>query len=222
MRFKFCLLAAILFTSPSQAWAQYDFDDFLNAVESGKSKSQPSIPISPRLAQLQDSPKTAPLADAGGMLESPPVLTQHDVPEATILPTPEPKLEQSLSHHAPLTHVPQFETVPNQVDFGTLFDQQAAENFGLSATVSTDCKTCNHVSSQKETCAIMPYRQPNLPAPSTLHGYFNASPCIVHLWDDYACEAAAECAKHQHKVCQVNGHVYECGPALRCGQTRCD
>jgi|GEM_PF-2469015 len=218
MRFKFYLLVALLLSSPVQAWGQYDFDDFLNAVESGKSKTPPSS----RIAQLPEDPITASSVESEGMLEVPSILTQRDVPEATILPTPESELAQSLSRQAPLTHAPQVETVPNQVDFRILFDQLAAGNFGLAATVSSECQTCNHDSSRKGTCAVMPYRQPILHAPSTLHGYFNASPCIIHLWDDYACEAAAECAKHQHKPCQVTGQVYDRGSAFGYGKTRCD
>jgi hypothetical protein len=45
---------------------------------------------------------------------------------------------------------------------------------------------------------LMPYRQPILPPPASLYGYFNSPPCYAHLWDTYPQEAAARCARAHH------------------------
>ncbi len=62
-------------------------------------------------------------------------------------------------------------------------------------------------------CQVPPYRQPLLPPPYSLRGYFNASPCEADVWAGYACEAAANCREHHH----VHGGRPLGRPAADCG-----
>ncbi len=183
MRLAPLVLAAIVFTVPISTSAQYDFDDFLQAVESGQSKTAASEAQSPRLAQLPDGPAPSVMID-GGVAQPLPVPVQSD---------------------------------PSQVNFPEVF-QQECDDRGLAqpvASCSHGCKSCGRAPYGQE-CAAMPYQVPNLPAPSTLRGYFNASPCIANVWDGYSCEAAAACVKKQQKLMGTYGS------AIGCRKQKCD
>ncbi|MGV3483110.1 MAG: hypothetical protein ACO1RT_01690 [Planctomycetaceae bacterium] len=195
MRLSSILWVTIVLAAPAAAHAQYDFDDFLQAVESGQSKSTPPSLEMPRLAQLPDGPDQPMLGDTG--------------------PQPVP-----LNGLAPIESLPAPpQSQPQQMYFEELFDQQ---DVGLSQphpVVSHGCQSCGHASHRHE-CAVMPYRTPNLPAPATIHGYFRASPCVANVWDGYSCEAAAECAKTQRKLMGHHGHCH--GHAHGFGKTPCE
>ena len=195
MRLTTVVLSAVIFVIPSIVCAQYDFDDFLQAVESGQSKSSSSSMASPRLAQVPSGPPAAML-DSG--LAQPVPMNVPSQAEPLALPAP-------------------VQPIPHQNNAQELFQQQ---DHGLSQPMMTSvhgCQTCGGSSSNRE-CAAMPYQVPNLPAPSSLRGYFNSPPCVVNVWDGYSCEAAAACAKKQQKLMGTHVRHGKCA----CGKTHCD
>lgn len=190
MRLTSLLWVAIVLSVPAMVRAQYDFDDFMQAVEVGQSKTTaPSLDV-PKLAQVPNGPVQAPPSDLQPLLVNPAETIEF-------LPPTQP--------------------VPNSVDVDQLFDLQ---DRGLSDPVrltSHGCQSCGHSSHARE-CSVLPYQTPRLPAPSSLRGYFNASPCIVNVWDGYSCEAAAACAKTRQCLMGRHGHPNGCG----CGKTPCE
>ena len=195
------LVALLVFAAPTVATAQYDFDDFINAVESGQSKSAPPPLEMTRLAQL---PNGSDEATTGGGPALQPIPSDATVQSE---PMPISMLESP---------------VPNQGNFEELFAQQDTGLADPSMHCScnsrkADCHSCRHAARSRQ-CSVMPYQTPELPAPSTLRGYFNASPCIANVWDGYACEASARCAKTQQSIAGTDGKQHGC----RSGKTRCE
>ena len=182
------LVALLIFAAPAIATAQYDFNDFIDAVESGQSKSGTASVEMPRLAEL---PNGAGENTTAGTSALQPILSDAPVP---LEPMAFSMLESP---------------VPNQVNFEELFEQQDA---GLADPAmhcscnsnKADCHQCRHAARSRQ-CAVMPYQTPELPAPSSLRGYFNASPCIANVWDGYACEASARCARTQQSISATRG-----------------
>jgi hypothetical protein len=191
MRLATLVLTAILFALPSIVRAQYDFDDFLQAVESGQSKSTPAMMESPRLAQL---PSGSVMIDGG--VAKPVPMNVPAPPEALPIPAP-------------------VQPVPSQVNFPEVFQKEDA---GLAQPVTPCSHGCQSCGRAPQECTAMSYQTPNLPAPSSLRGYFNSSPCIVNVWDGYSCEAAAACVKKQQKLMGTYGQSKGCA----CGKQHCD
>jgi len=285
MRSTLYLFATLLVVSPTILQAQYDFDDFLQAVESGKAKSETPSRIAPRLAQRTESPLPGPADGKGAISDVPSITEPREVPPTSILPTPNPDLianplnpvapqrsevpasqgrvsplqanqaPMSQPDPMPLSMIEESENesrmigpsvvespmvqsqtradsgnaiAPGHVDFQTLFEQpQLSCNCGSTMTPGSNCSTCSQPYATLASCPVMPYRQPNLPAPSSLRGYFSASPCLAHVWDGYACEAAPACAKFQQQLgqhdCPPAGRIYDCGGNCggKCGSPNC-
>ena len=187
------LVALLVFAAPAIATAQYDFDDFIDAVESGQSKSAPSSLETARLAELPNGSGAAMTAGSSALQ---PILSETPVP---LEPMPFSMLESPL---------------PNQVNFEELFEQQ---DTGLADPAmhcscnsnKADCHQCRHTAKSRQ-CSVLPYQTPELPAPSSLRGYFNASPCIANVWDGYACEATARCAETQQSIAGTHGKQHNC------------
>lgn len=189
MRFTSILWVLLALTVPSVVRAQYDFDDFLQAVESGQAKSTPSTPV-PRLAQLPSGPAQ-----------------------------PAPSTLQPLAMNPPnaIEFLPPSQGAPRAMNIEQLFEQQdrgLSEPVRVTSYGGQSCDRCSHA----RECTVIPYQAPNLPAPSSLRGYFNASPCIVNVWDGYACEASAACAKTRRALAGSNGHRGQSA----CGKTPCE
>ena len=199
MRIRSILWVTMVLVAPAAVRAQYDYEDFLQAVESGQARSTPPSLEMPRLAQLPDGPAPTLATD----------------PQLQPLPAEEPGLIESLPPAAGTA--PQVQTAPPQIHYEQLFQNQ---DIGLSNRVTVvghGCHSCGSLPYVRE-CAVMPYRIPNLPAPATLHGYFYASPCVANVWDGYSCEAAAECAKTQRKLTGSHGR----SRGLGCAKTPCE
>lgn len=230
---KLLMVICLAVVLPSAAHAQFSYDDFLRNVEAGSGVPADS---SPRVAQAESqesslpapsaqSPVTAPPANSADALPAQPAaqVPSLDMPPAaaptdSAVPQPVPM---------PLQMPPASGPSPNIVNFDQLF---ADEQFGLSTgpgcgceqtAAAPGCSQCNSRSScnsctsgcrscRTGQCVAMAYYTPQLPPPSTLRGFFNASPCVANLWDNYACEAGQECAKLQQRVAPPN-----CGPCNR-------
>ncbi len=185
------IVALLVFAAPAIATAQYDFNDFIDAVESGQSKSAPSSLEMPRLAELPNGSGENTTAGTSALQ---PILSDSPIP---LEPMPFSMLESP---------------VPNQVNFEELFEQQ---DTGLADPAmhcscnskKADCHRCRHAAHSRQ-CAVMPYQIPELPAPSSLRGYFNASPCMANVWDGYACEASARCAQTQQSITGNHGNQH--------------
>jgi len=210
MRSTNLLVALLVFVAPSIVRAQYDFDDFINAVEAGQSKTLASVP-SLEMPQLAQIPSGSVDATADGISMPQPIPTESPVQLEPI-------------QFSMIDDYPQ----PIQVNFEELFQQQnvgladpsmhCSCNSGPAANSSpAACQSCNH-SPHRRQCAVMPYQTPDLPAPASVRGYFNASPCIANVWDGYACEASARCAKTQQSI---NGTYRKCHSCAR-GKQSCD
>jgi hypothetical protein len=218
MRFTAITALAIVVFAPLIASAQYDFDDFLKAVESGQAVSKPQSverlpPLQmPRLAQVPELPSTpsqlqspanaapAPVP-AAPEPESLPARTPSPLPSQPVQPVPAP-----VSAHC--------QPIPSTVNFEELFEQQEIGLSTMPVGHRGGCQSCECAVGVRE-CAVMPYRMPNLPAPSTIQGYFNSSPCVANVWDGYSCDAAAECAKRQKKLMPTHR------PAGHCSTSSC-
>jgi hypothetical protein len=233
------------------SYAQYAFEDFLKAVESGQQNN--ARLNSPRLAQLPTGPEELPapkpnLPESAGSLLNQAQASPSDlntaVPGAAATKNAAPNSDAS-GHQAPLTPAP--EPVPlhtysetaapshampvlPQINFEDAFAQQ---EIGMSADShyqgagGSDCgcnarsgashasgSSCSSGSCGTRSCAVMAHSPAHLPPPSTLHGYFNASPCIANVWDNYACEAGKECRK-THSQIQMSQSTLNAGCSHR-------
>ncbi len=201
MRFHSLVIGLVTIVAPSMVYAQYDYDDFMTAVQSGQSKqAAPSLEM-PRLAQLPDGSGAA----VDGM------------PPIEPVPSPAP------SHAAPMPQPIQVPAPPTQINFDELFQQQ---DFGLADPLTKSSCGCAQAAGHScdrvgyvDECPVMPYQVPRLPAPASLRGYFQSSPCIANVWDGYSCEAAAQCAKRQSHLLGSQG--CSSGSCQSC-KTRCD
>ncbi len=194
-------LIASLTSLSSLARAQYDYDDFMDAVEAGKAKTPPSLEMT-YLAQVPSGPSTsASEVQALQPMEDGENIDEQNIPVP--LPAPVPPSAQELQ-------------VPQTIPMEDLFEQQ---DIGLSdPTVSYNagCQKCQGSVPRRE-CVHPQYQAPNLPSPTSLRGYFKASPCIANVWDGYSCEAAANCAKIQQKL--AGGHTHGCSQCQACKKT---
>jgi len=204
MRSTNLLVALLVFAVPSIVNAQYDFDDFINAVEAGQAKTPVSAP-SLEMPQLAQIPSGSVTANADGI----------NMPQAVPAESPvqlEPIQFSMIEDYPP----------PMQVNFEELFQQQDVGLADPSRPCSCNsapaaCQSCRHARHHRQ-CTVMPYQTPELPAPASLRGYFNASPCIANVWDGYACEASAHCAKTQQRINGTNGKCHRCAR----GKQPCD
>lgn len=247
--------AALLLTLAvtQSTYAQYGFEDFLKAVESGQQNN--ARLNSPRLAQLPTGPEELPpprpsLPETGDtFLESAPPSPSDlqapapgtanskitapgtapginkPMPQASIPESPQPvPLYSPSPDPAPNLSMP----VLPQIDFEEAFAQQdigLSESYGVQASPGSDCNchgrfgashaSCTSGGCSTRSCNVMAHYPADLPPPSTLRGYFNASPCIANVWDGYACEAAKECQKTQHHI-QGGQILSGCGHKTKC------
>jgi hypothetical protein len=239
--------AVLLSLAVSQsAYSQYGFEDFLKAVESGQQNNLKLN--SARLAQLPEGPEELPAPkpsalDAGvPSLENAPsrlgeksVESSSDVPSRSnapkplppVAPTPVPEPSPMQSTSVEETSAPPMEHEESLIahDHGSLISSDAyassGSDCGCGAHARTSfgtCSSCDAGSCGVRTCNVLSHYPVNLPPPSTLRGYFNASPCVANVWDGYACDAAKECNRTQHRI-----QFGQAPPHSACtDRTRCD
>lgn len=237
------LLLAIAVSQP--AYSQYDFDDFLKAVESGQQKT--GTLNSPRLAQvpsaIEELPAPKPTLPGPIELEPSGLSSTADAPSLSeqsakeVTPTPSPASPQNQRDPGPYQPIPleappqpqslvmPSPTLPSPINFDEVFAQQdvglscqddhVASRRGARGCSGSGCESC---ASGCRSCAVMAHYPVNLPAPSTLRGYFNASPCVANVWDGYACDAAKECQRTQQQI--QSGHSRQASSCAGCQSGR--
>lgn len=203
MRFIAITVAVIVVSAVAPASAQYDYDDFIQAVESGKQKARNVYPT--RLAQFQDDAPQSLASDVETLQST----ANESSPEPIALTEPESltsvNLEALIQEQEGAVLGPQLPETPVAYPAAIPY---AAPRAGLCG-----CEQPSHFGRVVD-CPVMPHQPLNLPAPATLRGFFNAPPCISNVWDGYSCEATAACKRTQDKI---NG-VRRC---MGCGSGRC-
>jgi hypothetical protein len=203
MRFIAITVAFIVVSAVGPASAQYDYNDFIQAVKAGQQKARNVYPT--RLAQFQDDAPQRLASD----VESLQPTSNESSPEPLALTEPESltsvnleALIQEQEAEVPASPLPEVHV-----------DYPAAIPYAAPQAGSCGCEQSAHFGRVME-CPVMSHQPVILPAPSTLRGYFNAPPCISNVWDGYSCEASAACKRTQDKI---NG-VRRC---IGCGSGHC-
>ncbi len=190
-------------------------------------ESEASLPAPAAKPADLNEPAAVPSLIAPGTNAEPPVTNAPSeilsVPDGAPQPTPMAQpapIAQPVPMSGPVPHAaPTFDAAaPATVDFNQVF---AAEEFGPSQAAGCGCQAgpaasapvaqgypasgcgaggCHAGGCECRSCGVMSYYTPNLPPSSSFRGYFNASPCVANVWDGYASEAAAECAKFQYRL----------------------
>jgi len=195
MRFIHGFAATAMVFVSGIASAQYDFNDFNEAVDKGKvnaaatqsqasrSSADPNV-----MRQFASSGVTlSGLANSGTSPASTTVSHETTSPEA---------MSASSSRMGPYTTCGQTAS----------FRARAVETQPLTSCGFLKGHSCDSDQGCKICQPLMTHQPVNLPPPASLRGYFNASPCTANVWDGYACEAAAECAKVQRKLAPPSHH----------------
>jgi hypothetical protein len=217
--------------------AQYDFYEFMNpagntpTAQTAAPRSVGTLPA-PRIAQNGIGQGTSGDVVRNGqsdvtlggveMMEMPPLAGQSvlDMPPAA----PRPSLVEeayALSREPSTMSQQPYALSQEPYAVGSAYTSSRSGHFGaVDPLAPTGCGYCAAGCGQcgvagHAAAAPMPYRQPVLPPPATLYGYFNSPPCYAHLWDTYPQEAAVHCARlHQatrphHSKRSVRGELVE-------------
>jgi hypothetical protein len=210
MRFIAISAALIVLSAAVPASAQYDFDDFMQAVKSGQQKTRNVYPT--HLAQFQDD---APQRLASDVESLQPISSEGSLDPLALT---EPQSLASVNQDA-LIQDQEAQALGATYPEGSAIYPEANATYPAMpyAVPQAGSCGCDHRSShggRLVDCPVMPHQPVNLPAPATVRGYFNAPPCIANVWDGYSCEAGAACKRTQDKI---NGVRH----ANRCDSGRC-
>lgn len=201
MRCHILALMFVVLLGAGQAKAQYDFYEFMNSAGNTVAQQQGFASSGLRLAQNGEanSPSHQALVPPVGDLpsldelemindltaDSPYVLTP---PAAGIQPP-------SMAGQGLLDE----QSVADDVKYGPLrSDSPCAQSHQQACDLVSPRTGCGCGHQNAVGAMVMPYREPTLPAPSSLYGYFNSPPAYAHLWDTYPQEAAIRAARSHH------------------------